>query len=280
MGLATGDALGAPVESLPPPPVPVRDMIGGGPYHRMPGGITDDTLQALAVARSLIHRRGFDPQDLMLRLIEAYRNHPGFFGPTSTAVFERVMEGMDPCEAALRVHKALGSRSNGSVMRGAPLGIYYRDVTMVRKVSLACSRLTHYDPVAGECSAVVNVMVSRMSRGSPREEALQDALQGCQQEEVREMLSHYGNYSVDPSLDALLTTHAAISVFLSSDSFEDALIAAVNEGGDADTVGAITGALAGGYWGMDEIPARWIDPLQDAEDIRRTAVQLWEVAER
>jgi ADP-ribosyl-[dinitrogen reductase] hydrolase len=255
-------------------------MTGGGPHHRTPGGITDDTLQALAVACSLIHQRGFDPGDLMPRLIEAYRKNPGFFGPTSAAVFERVSEGMDPEEAARQVHEAVGSRSNGSVMRGAPIGIYYRDVARVREVSLACSRLTHYDPVAGECSAVVNVMVSRMSRGSPREYALQDALRECPQGEVREMLSHYGDYPVDPSLDALLTTHASISLFLSSGSFEGALIAAVNQGGDADTVGAITGALAGAYWGWDEIPARWIHQLQDAEDIRRTARALWEAAER
>jgi ADP-ribosyl-[dinitrogen reductase] hydrolase len=279
MGLATGDALGAPIESLPPPPVPVRDMTGGGPYHRKVGGITDDTLQALAVARSLIDRRGFDPADLIPRLVNVYRRNPDFFGPTSSAVFEGILQGMSPDQAARRVHEVSGSRSNGSVMRGPPLGLYFRDPVQVREVSLACSRLTHCNPVAGECSAVVNIMVSRMSRGAPREHALRDALLLCENAEVRDTLSRYWEYPVDPSLDALLSTHAAVSLFLAADSLEESLITAVNQGGDADTVGALTGALAGAYWGYTSIPIRWVERLQDAEEIRQVAYELWRMAE-
>jgi ADP-ribosyl-[dinitrogen reductase] hydrolase len=280
MGLATGDALGAPVESLPPPIVPVRDMVGGGPFHRRAGGITDDTLQALAVARSLIECRRFDPQDMILRLLDAYRQDPGFYGPTSTAVFEQILRGVPPDQASLHVHETTGSRSNGSVMRGSPLGLYFRDPAYVREVSLACSRLTHLDSVAGECSAVVNVMVSRLSRGAPPENALRDALRLCQDEGVIRMLSRFWEYPIDPSLDALLATHAAVSVFLTSPSFEVALTSAINQGGDADTVGALTGALSGAYWGIDAIPARWTDRLQDAEEVWQVADHLWMTAEQ
>jgi ADP-ribosyl-[dinitrogen reductase] hydrolase len=279
LGLATGDALGAPVEGLTPPPVPVRDMTGGGPHHRKAGGLTDDTLQALAVARSLIERHGFDPADLVSRLVDVYRRNPEFFGPTSTGVFEGVLRGIPFDQAARQVHEAGGSRSNGSVMRGPPLGLYYRNPAQVREVSLACSRLTHYDTVAGECSAVVNVMISRLSRGATRERALRDALLECGNEEVRGMLSRYWEYRINPSLDALLATHAAISLFLTAGSFEEALITAVNQGGDADTVGAVTGALAGAYWGVDSIPLRWVYRLQDVESILQVAYLLWRAAE-
>jgi ADP-ribosyl-[dinitrogen reductase] hydrolase len=279
LGLATGDALGAPVEGLTAPPVPVRDMTGGGPRHREAGRITDDTLQALAVARSLIERHGFDPADLMSRLVHVYQRNPEFFGPTSTGVFEKVLRGIPPNQAARHVHEAEGSRSNGSVMRGPPIGLYYRDAARVREVSLACSRLTHYDTVAGECSAVMNVMISLLSRGAAREHALRDALLACGNEEVRGMLSRYWKFPVDPSLDALLATHASISLFLTAGSFEEALIAAVNQGGDADTVGALTGALAGAYWGVESIPLRWVYRLQDAESILQMAYSLWKAAE-
>jgi ADP-ribosyl-[dinitrogen reductase] hydrolase len=279
LGLATGDALGAPLESLPPPPVPVRDMTGGGPHHRKVGGITDDTLQALAIARSLVERNGFDAADILHRLSDTYQKNPEFYGPTSSAVFEGILQGLPPDQVVRGVHEARGSRSNGSVMRGPPLGLYYRDLVQVREVSLACSRLTHYDPVAGECSAVVNMMISRMSRGIDREHALRDALRTCGNGEVREMLSHYWEHPVDSSLDALLATHAALSLFLEAGSFEEALITAVNQGGDADTVGALTGALGGSFWGVEAIPIRWMDPLQGAEEIRQIALALWRVAE-
>jgi ADP-ribosyl-[dinitrogen reductase] hydrolase len=118
-------------------------------------------------------------------------------------------------------------------------------------------------------------MVSRMSRGASPQRALQEALQICENSEVRGMLSRYWDYPVEPSLDALLTTHAAVSLFLGADSFEQALITAVNQGGDADTVGALTGALAGAYWGVDSIPIRWLDRLQNADEIHQVAYRLW-----
>ena len=58
-GLAIGDAMGAPFEGYPPPLRPVTEMRGGGPQMRNAGHYTDDTLQAIAVATSLIHCRGY-----------------------------------------------------------------------------------------------------------------------------------------------------------------------------------------------------------------------------
>jgi ADP-ribosyl-[dinitrogen reductase] hydrolase len=280
VGLATGDALGAPLEGLPPPPVPVRDMTGGGPHRRIAGEITDDTLQALAVARSLAECRGFDAADMMLHLLEAYQCDPSLYGPTSTAVFEQILSGVPPQRAVRLVHESRGSRSNGSVMRGPPLGLFFRDPSRVREVSLSCSRLTHLDPLAGECSATVNIMISHLSRGATRKYALRHALVWCRNETVRSMLSRHERFPIDPSLDALLATHAAVSIFLSAGSFEEALISAVNRGGDADTIGALTGALSGAYWGISSIPTRWIAGLKEEKEIRQVAFRLWHAAER
>jgi poly(ADP-ribose) glycohydrolase ARH3 len=56
----------------------------------------------------------------------------------------------------------------------------------------------------------------------------------------------------------------AIYVFLTnSESFEKALISAVNVGGDTDTIGAMTGAIAGAYHGFSQMPARWLDCLEN-----------------
>ncbi|MDD1672794.1 MAG: ADP-ribosylglycohydrolase family protein [Methanomicrobiales archaeon] len=280
IGLAVGDALGAPLEGLPPPAILVRDMTGGGPHGRKKGSVTDDTLQALAVARSLIVCQGFQTADLVPRLLESYLQDPSLYGPTSREVFELALRGVSFSRAALFVHEKRGSRTNGSVMRGPPLGLWYRDIMLVRSLSIACSRLTHLDPVAGECSAVVNVIVSRVARGASRESAFREALAICEDKEVAGMLSRYRQTDPDPSLDALLTTHAAVSLFLAADSLEDAVLSAINLGGDADTVGAVCGSLSGAYWGYPSIPCRWLADLECLKEIDAVAIQLWQAAEK
>jgi ADP-ribosyl-[dinitrogen reductase] hydrolase len=254
-------------------------MLPGGRHPRTKGEVTDDTLQALAVAASLFECRRFDPEDLMARFVAVYRDNPQWFGPTSSAVFDLVGSGVPPRSAAAVAHSRLGaSRSNGSVMRGFPVGVFFAPAS-VEEMSIACSRLTHYDMAAAHCSVWLNTMTSAMCRGSTRAEAYRTAAARCRNDEVFTLLSDYKNYPADPSLDALLCAHAALSCFMASDSFEEALVTAINLGGDADTVGACCGALAGACWGMDAIPKRWIKDLVDYAQINSIAYELALVAE-
>jgi len=271
LGLAVGDAMGAPLEGRPPPTVKVTGMPAGGMY-------TDDTLQALALARSLVVSRGFSPEDCMARLLDGYLEYPQFYGPTSSAVFTLVLGGASPGTAAEQVHRTLGrSRSNGSVMRGPPLGIFCSSPAL-EEVSFECSRLTHWDPVCGACSAFVNRMVADLARASPRDEAFAHACATCRNPEVLGLLRGYRDHRPDPSLDALLATHCALAVFMEAGSFADAVIHAVNMGGDADTVGAIVGALAGAHWGAAAIPPVWRVQLRDHDLIVDQARDLFRVA--
>jgi ADP-ribosyl-[dinitrogen reductase] hydrolase len=89
------------------------------------------------------------------------------------------------------------------------------------------------------------------------------------------MLGDFHRYDPVPGLDALLATHAALTVFMNGDDFEEMLVSAVNLGGDADTVGAITGALAGAAYGITAIPARWLGALRDLPLVTSTAYRLW-----
>jgi ADP-ribosyl-[dinitrogen reductase] hydrolase len=246
----------------------------------MPSGAayTDDTLQALAIARSLAISRGFSPEDCMARLLEGFRTAPQFYGPTSTAVFTLVLAGVPPMEAPALVHRARGgSRSNGSVMRGPPLGVFTASPAL-EELSIACSRLTHCDPVAGACSAFVNRMVADLARGASREDAFRHACTTCRSMEVLGHLQSYGDHPPEPSLDALLATHCALSVFMGAGAFADAVVRAVNLGGDADTTGAITGALAGACWGVEAIPRAWVLRLLDHDRILALARDLSLVA--
>ena len=246
---------------------------------RRKGEVTDDTLQALAVAGSLLACRRFDPGDMMARFIDMFRKSPQWFGPTSTAVFTLVMNGTPIDYAARLAHERLGSsRSNGSVMRGFPIGIRYAP-SSVTEISIACSQLTHFDPVAAHASAFLNQMVSRMCRGAAREDAFFSAVSASRDGEVIRMLGSYKDYPPEPSLDALLCAHAALSCFMHARSFEDALTLAVNLGGDADTVGACCGALAGACWGAASIPKRWIADLEMYSWISTVAQDLADSAE-
>jgi len=274
-GLAIGDALGAPLEGLPPPVRKVTEMEQSPKPGWKAGIFTDDTAQALAVAESLAVCRGFSPDDLMGRLIAGYQRHPELYGPTSGRVFELVIAGVPPEDAARAVHLAAGSsRSNGSVMRGPPIGIFYSG-PMVEACSEACSSLTHYDPVCGGCSAFLNRMVSDLCRGISRGRAYERALARCSNEEVAALVGEYFRHEPLPDLDALLATHAALRIFMEGGGFERVVTRAVNLGGDADTVGALAGSLAGAEYGIGAIPPRWMARLDGLSLVTSTAYRLF-----
>jgi len=277
IALAIGDALGAPLEgSLHTGPF-VTEMRPGGRHFRKKGEVTDDTLQAMAVAESLGACRGFNQKDLISRLVSGYKKRPEWYGPTSSLFFSLVQSGTLPHRAAWLVDKCRGSsRSNGSVMRGFPLGIIY-PAPEVYSVSLSCSAVTHHDPVAGHCSAFLNTMVSDLVRGSPRKTAFRHACSLCNNNEVHTVLGNYDEYSIIPGLDAVECSHAALSCFMNAKTLENAILSAINLGGDADTVGACTGALAGAYWGLEAIPERWFRDLEGYVDLLRVAEQVWQV---
>jgi ADP-ribosyl-[dinitrogen reductase] hydrolase len=215
---------------------------------------------------------------MMVRLLRGYLRDPHVYGPTSARVFELVLSGMEPKEVARYVHRLNGSsRSNGSVMRGPPIGVFYAG-PMVEACSGACARLTHYDPVNGACSAFLNRMVSDLSRGCPRETAYSRAIRRCRDPEVLALLADYRYTEPVASLDAVLATHAAVFVFMKGRSFEETLVTAVNLGGDTDTVGAMAGSLAGACYGLPAIPERWLGKLDGLPEVMGSAWRLWAAA--
>jgi len=252
-------------------------MLPGGRHFRKKGEVTDDTIMAVAVAESLGARRGFDQKDLISRLISGHRSRPEWFGPTSSMFFDLVQSGTLPHRAAWLVHKHRGSsRSNGSVMRGFPLGIFYPSPD-VYKVSLCCSAITHRDPVAGHCSAFLNTMVSDLCRGASRHAAFRHARSLCTNNEVHAVLGNYDHHTIVPGLDAVECSHAALSCFMHAGTLENAILSAVNLGGDTDTVGACCGALAGAYWGLGAIPERWRRELEGYDNLVMLGERVWQV---
>lgn len=276
IGLAAGDALGAPFEGAPSCRLPVQEMLDGGLHPRKAGEVTDDTVQAMAVAGSLVHCAGFCPGDLVTRLVAGYVTLEEWYGPTSSAVFNHVIRGWDPYDAARSFAAASGGReTNGSVMRGAPLGVAFTGPRL-DEVSLSCSRLTHAGNRASWCSTFINRMVSGLIRGSSRQDAWQDACRSCKDPGVLMVLAEYPRFDIVPSIDALSTTHAALCCFMETSSFAESVGTAAALGGDSDTIAAICGAMAGSYYGIPSIPASWRRCLQYRDSLSALARRLYD----
>ena len=129
LGLAVGDALGTTLEFRPPGTFePISEIVGGGPFGLEPGEWTDDTSMALCLAESLIVRRGFDPIDQLGRYVAWWQT--GHLSSTGEC-FDIGNATATALDGFLRTGKPCGQTSeysagNGSIMRLAPVPMFYR----------------------------------------------------------------------------------------------------------------------------------------------------------
>jgi len=270
LGLAVGDALGAQVEFRPAGTFPpVTRMEGGGPFRLRPGQWTDDTSMALCLAESLIVRNGFDALDQMERYTrwwrEGYLSSTGEcfdIGNTTRESLNRFLQTGDPFSGPTHPTSA----GNGSLMRLAPVVMYFmNDRESVADRAGESSRTTHGAPEAVEyCRRFGGVLADALA-GVPRAELLAGIPLPTPPRPT--------GYVVD-------TFHAAIWAFRTTGSFREAVEAAVNLGGDADTVGAVCGQIAGAYYGVEAIPPEWLEPLAMRSHIEEVADNLLERAVR
>jgi ADP-ribosyl-[dinitrogen reductase] hydrolase len=283
LGLAVGDALGAAVEWLHPVQIraryggALRDMVGSATWQR--GEWTDDTAMALELATSLAEKGVYDEDDVFSRYVMWARSGPKDIGSTISAALMRARTVSEARAAAAEFHRRSGGKSagNGSLMRTAPIAVRYRtDPGAVERVSRLESSLTHHDPLAGDACTWLNLTLAALICGrrlphstSTVGRAAQDALTASP-----ELLAAEAQEQMGYVLTALRIGFAA--AFGQAD-FEAAVVFAVNLGGDADTNGAVAGALAGGRFGAGAIPERWIEPLLARERIGGLANRLLRV---
>ena len=261
VGLAVGDALGAPLEfSTRGTRPPVTGMQGGGPFGLAPGQWTDDTSMALCLAHSLTACGGWDPQDAMTRFLR-WRD-TGYLSATGACFDIGIQTG-----EALSHFKATGApyagpedearSGNGGIMRLAPVVLAYGD-------DLACAQQAAQ-------------LQSRLTHGS------RSCLRAAQKMAKFLVTGDTGLLSVplDPPAVAtgwvVDTLHAAHWALGQAGDFAGCLLAAVNLGGDADTVGAVTGQLAGRLFGYEGIPEAWRAQLWDHDEILVLADRLYDM---
>lgn len=282
LGLAVGDALGTALEFSTRDSRPrLTGMEGGGPFGLEPGQWTDDTSMALALAESLLVCDDLDEHDLMSRFVSwmdegAYSSNGRCFdvGNTVRAALNRFKATGDPVAGSNDPMSA----GNGSLMRLAPVAIrYWDDPDKLRDAAARQSRTTHGAREAVDACVAFAEMLADAIAGKPRSQVLRDRdsdwagqiagiLKGSWRGKARSGIKSSGY--VAHSLEA------AIWCVARTGSFAEAVLLAANLGGDADTVAAITGQLAGGLYGYQAIPDRWLRQLTSQGMIFGMARQL------
>jgi ADP-ribosyl-[dinitrogen reductase] hydrolase len=275
LGQICGDALGSLVEFESEEeiaedyPEGVRELVDGGTWNLLAGQPTDDTELALALARSLIRRGRFVAGDAARAYAAWYESHPFDIGHTTRAALgaaaAAMRAGRDPAAAA-RAGARSESRSNGSLMRVSPLGIFGHGLAPAELATLARedARLTHPHPVCADAGAVFTAAVARaVARGGTPAELADWALAFAREhrlhEEVIEALVISTKHRPDFATHQGLVTVALQNAFfqLRHASPEEALVDTVRRGGDTDTNAAIAGALLGAVHGVEGLPLRW-----------------------
>ncbi len=284
VGLAVGDALGAPLEFLSRRevrkryPEGVRDMIDSHLWKK--GEYTDDTQMALLIAESLLQRKGFLVTDLAQRF-QAWARTAKDVGIQTRAVVNMAGYGHDPEGCSSQYHAAHpdSSAGNGALMRCAPVALFCLDsLDQLVEVSRASARVTHHDPKAQSSCAILNTWIqAAICRGvrDGRAEAI-SLLDETERPAWHRLaqIEAYKEGDIKSSGYTVHTLEAAAWSFLTTESYEEAVIRAANLGDDTDTVAAVCGAIAGAYYGYAAIPGKWRDNLQDETRIREIALAL------
>ena len=273
VGLAVADALGTTLEFEPRDALPRHtEMTGGGPFGLDPGVWTDDTSMALALADSLAASMAttgrFDAADVMDRFLR-WMEH-GAYSPTGRC-FDI---GVTTREALLRYRRtgdpfagpvAEDTAGNGSLMRLAPAVLgFLHDPAACREVAGEQSRTTHGAPQAVQSCQYFADLLRRAIGGQTKDTvlapqeweghaAVRAVAAGSWRGKDRAAIRSTGY--------VIHTLEAALWAVGTTDSFEEAVILAVNLADDADTVGAVTGQLAGALYGLGAIPERWLERL-------------------
>jgi len=285
LGCALGDALGSRYEGLFTDDITSVDV-------EFVGRWTDDTHMMIGVAESLIECRGFNGERMVWTFIRNWQREPWRgYGPGPPKVFRMILSGVPWYEAARRLYGGSGSLGNGGAMRVAPIALlYYDDYEGLREVAYKSAALTHTHELGMEGAAVQAYAialalrtsgplsprdyleeVARFSKSAVYRGKLKKAIELLDESDRRVVIRELGN-----GVEAPNSVPTAIYCFAKNyDSYLRSVLYAASLGGDADTIAAMAGAIAGAYHGEEGLPQEWVRRLERAEYIKELAKKLW-----
>ncbi|MBA7560007.1 ADP-ribosyl-[dinitrogen reductase] glycohydrolase [subsurface metagenome] len=304
LGLAIGDALGAPVEFLRLPEIKKRyGKPGITDFHEwrdfIPGSYTDDTQMSLSTAvgcirayqrwrdrgichpASVVHRRYLD-------WLESQNDPDQRRGPGSTCLSALQSGKMGTIE-----EKINNSKGCGGVMRTAPVGLAFPSDRAFQE-GAEYAAITHGHPsgyltagfLSGMISCIIegktlidaiDLFIGQLIKYDGHSETLEKIVLAqklsISQKTIEESIQTIGEGWVGE--EAL-----AISVYCSlkfSDNWGRGTLAAVNHSGDSDSTGSITGAILGTLLGVELIPVKWVRDVEDSDRIKKIACDMFSI---
>jgi len=277
LGLAMGDALGGTVEFLIPREIVHqfareggvhRNIVGGGWLRLAPGQVTDDTMMSLALGDALLNgarsNLPFDTGLIADAFVAWWRAKPVDCGDTCRRGIVRYIRDGSLCGVQNE-----GDGGNGALMRNLPVAIAtLGDDEMFEKVSIAQARITHHHPLSDAAVLGIGRLLRAILSGSDAstiDSGITDLVSKWPKFNFRPYPGRASGYIVD-------TVQTVLHAFTCNESFEEAVVTAVNRGEDADTTGAITGMLAGARCGASALPPRWLRRL-DQNVVRAITAQ-------
>jgi ADP-ribosyl-[dinitrogen reductase] hydrolase len=273
LGAAIGDALGATTEFMTPAEIRERhgvhrEIRGGGWLRLKPGCVTDDTDMALCIARAILEKEAFDLRAIADRFAAWLKGSPPDVGATCRkGIRDYMLKGQ--LETPFNEWDA----GNGALMRMTPAALFsLGDDALMAMAVIAQARLTHHHPLSDAACLCAGRMVQLAIRGEGRSRLRQeaDALVAAHPK------FDFSHYSGEAGGYVVHTVQTVFHFFFGTRSFEECLVGVVNQGGDADTTGAIAGMIAGAYYGRAGIPDRWRNALVPAvrAEVEESAARL------
>lgn len=300
MGLAAGDAIGIPVEFQSRKKLienPVTGMRDGGTYEKPAGTWSVDGSLTFCVAESLL--QGFNLSNIAQKFVEflyqdywTARGEVFDVGVVVAKAIQRIKEGVPLEEAGGNDEMDNG---NGALNYTLPLGIYHHDLPISERfVQIAqLSSLTnrHTRSILG--AFIFSEMAVWLIRGGdidPQKayaamtQTINDLIEKEENltKEARHFhrilydnIAHLPEGAISSTAYIVHSLEACFWCLLNSATYQDAVLKAVNLGEDADTIGAMTGALAGLYYGYNNIPAQWIAQIARKDDILKLSDRFY-----
>ena len=251
-GLVVGDCLGSPIQFTSKDGHPwITEMVPCDTFGTPPGYWTDDSSMAFCVAESFARLGKYDRAEIANNFVRWYRK--GFWSSLDHS-FDVGHATRVACRAIARdgslVNGEEDSQGNGSVMRFAPSYLMARALGRPEIIH-EVSDITHASGgVRTTCDRFAGILDELFATG-----------------ETTAVSQYASRKECNNTGWCVSTLESALWALNTTDTFEEALVAAVNLGGDADSIGAVCGQLAGAKYGFAAIPGRWLWAISRRDEI-------------
>ncbi len=258
------------------------NILGDGPFHLLPGQVTDDSELALGLLVSIINNKGYQKEAVAKKYIKWFQSNPFDIGRTTRFAFERANNYQDIIKNSQFNSNSL---SNGCLMRISPLGIYgihLSNQLLLQYAEQDC-KMTNPNPIAIDAVKVYVIAIkSAIISNGNKSFVYQNALSTAKTPLIKTILTNARRFpepvittdGTQVTTDSSKMGYLGIALqntfyeLLHGQNFENSLINIIRRGGDTDTNGCIAGALLGAIYGIHQIPQNWITTVKECQNPR------------